>query len=172
MIRPERPVDEADIQALNEAAFGGLVEAGLVERLRASDAFIPELSMVAVDDADRIVGHVMISWVDLVDDEAGTTRRVLSLAPLAVLPEFQRRGIGAALTEAGIAVAESRGEPLMVLVGHPWYYPRFGFEPARQYGLEPPVPIRREEVWMVRRLSAWNDSIRGRIVYPAAFDGV
>jgi putative acetyltransferase len=172
VIRPERPEDEAAIRALNEAAFDGPVEAGLVDRLRASDAFIPELSMVAVDEHGSIVGHVMISWVDLVDDEGGTTRRVLSLAPLAVLPAFQRQGIGSALTDAGIAAAEARGEPMMVLLGHPWYYPRFGFEPARQFGIEPPIPVRRDEAWMVRRLSAWDPSIRGRVVYPPAFDGV
>ncbi|MEA2622094.1 MAG: putative acetyltransferase [Chloroflexota bacterium] len=171
MIRPEWPADAQEIRTLHEAAFGGSIEAGLVERLRDSEAFIPDLSLVAVDDADRIVGHVLITWVDLADDEGEVARRVLSLAPLAVLPERQNQGIGSALTEAGIAAAEARGEPLIVLIGHPWYYPRFGFEPARQHGLESPVPA-RDEVFMVRRLASWEPGIRGRIVYPPAFDGV
>lgn len=119
----------------------------------------------------RILGHLLISWVDLVDDAAGTTRRVLSVAPLAVLPEHQSQGIGGALMEVGIAAAEARGEPMLVLIGHPWYYPRFGFEPAGQFGLQSPEPV-RDEVWMVRRLSGWDPSIRGRVVYPPAFEGL
>jgi putative acetyltransferase len=142
----------------------------LVDNLRASNAFIPELSLVAVAPDMRIVGHLMITWVDLVDDATGASRPVLSIAPLAVLPEDQRRGVGGALMHAGIAAAEGRGEPLVVLLGHPWYYPRFGFEPARQFGIEPPLPV-RDEVWMVRRLAAWEPSIRGRAVYPPAFEG-
>jgi putative acetyltransferase len=126
---------------------------------------------VAVAADGLILGHLLISWVDLVDDTAGTSRRVLSIAPLAVLPEHQNQGIGGALMRAGIAAAEERAEPIIVLIGHPWYYPRFGFEPARQFGLESPEPV-RDEVWMVRRLSTWDPSIRGRIVYPPAFEGV
>lgn len=92
------------------------------------------------------------------------------LRPLAVLPERQRLGIGRVLMEAGIAAAEARSEPIIVLLGHPTYYPRFGFEPARQLGIDPPLPV-RDEVWMVRRLSAWDPTIRGRVVYAPALDG-
>jgi len=171
-IRPERPADVDQIRALNEAAFGRPGEALLVDRLRASDAFIPDLSLVAVATGGRILGHVLISWVDLSDDNAGTTRRVLSVAPLAVLPEWQKLGIGGALMEAGIAAAEAHHEPMLVLVGHASYYPRFGFEPARASGIEPPDPNWGDAHWMIRRLSAWDPSIRGRVVYPPAFDGL
>jgi putative acetyltransferase len=173
VIRPEQPVEADEIRALNQAAFGRPGEAQLVDNLRSSaGVFIPELSLVAVEPGGRIVGHLLISWVDLVDDVTGTTRRVLSVAPLAVLPEFQRQGIGAALMAAGIAAADARKEPMLVLIGHPWYYPRFGFEPARTFGVEPPDPNWRDEFWMIRRLAAWDPGIRGRVVYPPAFDGL
>jgi putative acetyltransferase len=170
-IRSEEPAEIDEIRALNVAAFGQPREARLVDDLRASDAFIPELSLVAVWPNKRIVGHLLISWVDLVNDAAGTSRRVLSIAPLAVLPEHQKQGIGGALMNAGIAAADARSEPIIVLLGHPSYYPRFGFEPARQFGIEPPEPV-RDEVWMVLRLAGWDPSIRGRVVYPPAFEGV
>jgi putative acetyltransferase len=114
----------------------------------------------------------MITWVDLVDDTAGTSRQILSIAPLAVLPDVQRQGVGTRLMEAGIAAAEARGEPMLVLIGHDTYYPRFGFEPARQYRIEPPEPAWRDPFWMVHRLSRWDPTIRGRVVYPPAFAGL
>lgn len=167
IVRPETPDDFEAIQALVAAAFGRGNEAELVRLLRASDAYLPELALVAEID-DEIAGHILISYVTLLNDDEEF--QVLSLAPLAVLPERQNSGIGGALVEAGLEIADERGEPLVVLLGHPEYYPRFGFEVASGYGIEPPYDGVRDAAFMVRRLSAYDARYRGRIQYPSAFE--
>jgi putative acetyltransferase len=110
LIRAETTADVAPIHAVNVAAFPTNAEADLVERVRSSDAFIPELSLVAELDPDpegrpgRIVGHLLLSRVAI----AGLDEPILALAPMAVVPDHQRRGIGSALVRAGLDVAESR----------------------------------------------------------------
>ncbi len=167
IIRPEAPDDFDAIHALVAAAFGQGNEAELVRRLRASDVYLPELALVAEVDG-VVTGHVLISYVTLLNDDEEF--RVLSLAPLAVTPERQGQGIGGALVEAGLKIADERGEPLVVLLGHPAYYPRFGFEIASGHGIEPPYDGVADAAFMVGRLSAYDERYRGRIVYPPAFD--
>ncbi len=167
IIRPETPDDIDEIDAVVEAAFGQPDEAKLVRLLRASDVFVPELSLVAEEEG-AVVGHVMISYAMLVSEE--DERRVLSLAPLAVRPDRQRDGIGGALTLAALSIADERGEPLVIVLGHPAYYPRFGFERASLHGISPPSQALLEEAFMVKRLSAYDPSYTGRFVYPPAFD--
>lgn len=167
-IRPAASGDHDAIAAIVEAAFGdeGPSVARIVRDLRADPAaYVPELEYVATI-GDAVVGHVMFTWASL---EPG--RRVLSLSPLAVARAHQRRGIGDALTRRGIADIESRREPLVMVLGHPSYYPKFGFEPALANGIEPPAEAMRSDAFMVLKLSAYDDSWRGRIVYPPAFDG-
>jgi putative acetyltransferase len=167
-IRPERADDEAAIAAVVEAAFGQPSEARLVELLRASPCFIPELSLVAEADG-HVVGHVMITTAWLDDD--GQRRPVANLAPLAVEPTHQRAGVGSALMRAVIAAAEERGEPLVVLQGHPGYYPRFGFEWSVPLGITLDLPDwAPREAGQVLRLGSYDASIRGKVVYPSAFD--
>lgn len=167
-IRPEKPQDFGAIDDVVTAAFGQPDEARLVRLLRDSDAYVPELTLVA-EEHGEIVGHIMLSYAELT---GGGPRRVLSLAPLAVRPGRQRDGIGIALTQKALELAEERGEPLVIVLGHPAYYPRFGFEPARQHGIEPPDPNFSDEAFMLVRLRAYDPNIRGTISYPAAFDQV
>ena len=128
-IRPERPEDASRVRHVNEQAFGQPAEADLVERLR--QACTDTLSLVAEEDA--VVGHILFTSV--VVESAG--RRVLGmgLAPMAVLPDRQRQGIGSQLVRRGLDILRERGCPFVVVVGHPEYYPRFGFEPASTHGL-------------------------------------
>ena len=90
------------------------------------------------------------------------------VGPVAVLPEVQRRGVGGALMRAAISVATSRGQPVLCLLGHASYYPRFGFEPARGIGIEPPRPW-PDANWMALRLPAWTPELRGVARFPPAF---
>jgi putative acetyltransferase len=165
--RPEREGDYAAIGRLVEAAFGRALEARLVERIRASGENVPELALVA-EDCGEIVGHVMFSYSTLRGD--GGEWRVLQLSPLTVMPARQNEGIGGALIRAGLELCEARGEPLVVLLGHPEYYPRFGFEPAAEHGIEPPHPA-QAAAFMVARLSNYDARCRGRVAFSAAFDG-
>jgi putative acetyltransferase len=168
-IRPERPDDHAAIGAVVAAAFGSPAEARLVEDIRASPGFVPDLSLVA-EAGGQIVGHVMISYVTLDADDGGR-RRVASLSPLAVRPDRQGRGIGGALVRAVVDRADDRGEPLVVLEGSPQYYGRFGFEHSVVHGIEIDLPSwAPPEAAQVRRLSRYDPALRGRVVYPPAFD--
>ncbi len=166
VVRPERPADHAAVAEVVEAAFGGPAEAKLVELLRASDGYVPELALVADRDG-AIVGHTMFTYVTLRGEEE---REVLQLAPVAVVPQQQGLGIGSELVRAGLERADARHEPLVVVQGHPTYYPRFGFESARRHGIEPPSPDISDAAFMVLRLPAYDERYRGQIVYPPAFD--
>jgi putative acetyltransferase len=128
-IRLERPPDAPAIRQVIELAFGQPAEADLVERLR--QACADAVSLVAVDDG--IVGHILFTPVTV---EGGGRRVVgMGLAPMAVHPDWQRRGIGSQLVRSGMDIMRDRGYPFVVVVGHPEYYPRFGFERASTLGL-------------------------------------
>ncbi|MCA1562985.1 MAG: N-acetyltransferase [Acidobacteria bacterium] len=128
-IRPEKPDDASGVRHINELAFEQPAEADLVERLR--QACTDALSLVAVDDA--VVGHILFTPV--VIESAGRRVVGMGLAPMAVLPDRQRQGIGSQLVRRGLDVLRERGCPFVVVVGHPEYYPRFGFERASTHGL-------------------------------------
>jgi len=143
-VRDEQPFDHAAVRAINEAAFETPAEAGLVETLRKNAA--PCLSLVA-DVGDEIVGHIMFTPVTL-NDRQGLT---MGLAPMAVRPDRQRAGIGSALVREGLRRCAELGTLAVVVLGHPDYYPRFGFIPAARFDLrcEYDVP---EDVFMALEL--------------------
>jgi putative acetyltransferase len=164
-IRPETPADVDAIRAVNRAAFGTLVEADLVDALRLEAS--PIISLVA-DDGGVVIGHVMFSPVS-VDASASDASTLMGLAPVAVLPERQRGGIGGALIREGLAACHLRGVAAVVLVGMPEYYPRFGFVPASRFGLtcEYDVP---DDVFMALELEAGAlAGRRGLVRYHPAF---
>jgi putative acetyltransferase len=128
IIRPERPDDASQIRHVNELAFGQPAEADLVDKLRKACA--DALSLVA-EDGSAIVGHILFTPVVV----EGRLTLGMGLAPMAVLPNRQRQGIGSQLVRQGLDTLRERGCPFVVVVGHPEYYPRFGFEPASKHGL-------------------------------------
>jgi putative acetyltransferase len=167
VIRAEITADWPAIYDVNARAFGRDNEARLVEALRASDAFIAELSLVAVDNG-RVVGHILFSPIHI--RTADREVPALALAPMAVLPEQQRRGVGAALIRHGLQECRQRGHQIVVVVGHPNYYPRFGFSTARARGLEAPYP---DAAFMVQELTpSALACVGGRVEYPPEFAAV
>lgn len=167
-VRLEVSGDEPAVRDVELAAFTGPEEAEIVERIR-SEAPDGWQSLVAVDATGRIVGHLLLSPCAVEDDEGGRVATVLAVGPVAVLPAVQYRGVGSSLMYAAMSLAMARAVPALVLLGHPSYYPRFGFTPARDAGLEPPADAWPDEAWMARRLPAWDDSMRGTVRYPEAF---
>jgi predicted N-acetyltransferase YhbS len=156
-IRPAVPEDRPVIEAVSRAAFGDHGDR-VVRILREVE---PTISLVAEADG-AIVGHVMLSRMRM--DE----HRPLQLSPLSVAPTHQRRGIGSALAREALRIADATGEPLVLVLGHPGYYPRFGFEPAASLGLEAPPDY--GSAWMAVRLAAYDPRLRGRVEFPPAFD--
>jgi putative acetyltransferase len=169
-IRSESPADHHAIASVVARAFGSEREAKLVADIRSSEHFVADWSLVAVHD-HRVVGHVMVSYVDLHDGERA--HRVPSLSPLAVDPDVQARGTGSALVRAVLERVDAAGEPLVVLEGAPSYYGRFGFEPASAAGITITLPDwAPPEAAQVCRLTRYDAAIRGHVVYPPAFDDV
>lgn len=166
-IRVEEPGDYAGVSSVHDLAFKRPDEGILVEKIRKSDTFIPELSFVAVA-GNQIVGHVIFSRVYI--DAASGSKPVLALAPLAVHPEYQGKGVGTKLTNAGIKKAKQLGWRAMIVLGQPTYYPRFGFEPATEYGIECPFPLNDPNAFMAMELHDEGlDDASGTVVYPSFF---
>jgi putative acetyltransferase len=170
LIRRELPADVEAIRAVHTSAFAdpahpdrAPVEVGLVDALRTSDAWLPELSLVATGPAGEITGHVVCSRAHVAAAPA------LGLGPLGVRAELHGEGIGAALMHAVLGAADALDEPLVVLLGHPEYYPRFGFRPAGEYGITPPVP-EWAPAFQVRTLTTYDPSMRGPFTYARPFD--
>jgi putative acetyltransferase len=162
-VRQERPADFAAIRSLLERAFAPSdEEAGIVDGLRAAGDHIAALCLVA-EQGDAVVGHIAFSRAEL-----GSGHGVLALAPMAVAPEHQRSGIGTALIEEAMRGAAATRFPLVVVVGHPDYYPRFGFEPAGQLGIASPFDV-PAEAFMAYRLPSYDPAARGMLSYAAAF---
>ncbi|MEV5410889.1 N-acetyltransferase [Thermopolyspora sp. NPDC052614] len=170
LIRRETSADVDAIRAVHAAAFasfappgGTPVEVGLVDALRADEGWLPRLSLVAEDAGGRVVGHVVCTRGRVGDFPA------LGLGPLGVLPDLQRRGVGHALMHAVLGAADALDEAVVVLLGHPDYYPRFGFRPAAEYGITPRVPDWAPH-FQARTLSSYDPAMRGPFSYAKPFD--
>ncbi|MBN4005189.1 N-acetyltransferase [Nostoc sp. LPT] len=166
-IRCETLSDYTAIAEVNTLAFGQENEAQLVEKIRYSDRYISELSLIA-EVENVVVGHILFSYIDLVGEE---TLQVLGLAPLAVHPQFQRQGIGSALIKAGLEIAEVKKEAIVIVLGHPQFYTRFGFKTAVVYEIESPFPV-PEEFFIVKALQSYQKQYKGKVVYPDTFNEV
>lgn len=144
MIRPEEPRDIAAIRSTNEEAFGAASEARLVDALRGAP---DSISLVATED-DRVIGHILFTPVTI-DPPADV--RVAGLAPMSVRPAHQRKGVGRELVLAGLEACRQRAYHAVVVVGHPQYYPRFGFVQAQMKHLECEFPV-PPDAWMLCEL--------------------
>jgi putative acetyltransferase len=166
LIRRETSADIQAVHDVTEAAFaarpGG--EAWLVDALRADPGWIPALSLVAEVDG-AVVGHVVCTRGSVGDAPA------LGLGPLSVLPAHQRSGVGKALMHTVLGAADALDEPLVILLGDPAYYSRFGFAPASAYGITPPDPD-WTPYFQARTLSAYTPTLTGPFTYAAPFSAL
>ncbi|PQZ57064.1 GNAT family N-acetyltransferase [Bacillus sp. MYb209] len=151
--------------AFSKEEFSDKTEHELVSRIRKCDAFIPELSLVAVDE--EIVGHILLSKIKIEQD--GTSVESLALAPVSVAPSHQKKGIGGKLILVALEKAKELEYGSVVVLGHPEYYPKFGFERASKWNIRAPFEV-PDEVFMVMelRLNALQ-GVEGVVQYSSAF---
>ena len=147
-IRPEQREDIPAIRRVNERAFPSALEADLVDRLREHGKVT--LSLVAVSEA-QVVGHILFSPILI--ESAGESFAAVGLAPMAVLPEWQNQGVGSLLVQAGLDQCRRNDYSAVVVLGHPNYYPRFGFVPASRFGIRSEYDV-PDEVFMAIELKA------------------
>lgn len=159
--RAETPADAAAVREINLAAFDTAEEADLVDALRADPAWIPGLSLLASGAGGTPVGHALLTRCHVGDAAA------LCLAPCAVLPAFQRTGAGSAAITAALDAARARGERTVVVLGHPAYYPRFGFGRASAHGISLSIEV-PDEALMALSLDG-GPLPGGRVRYAAPF---
>jgi len=163
-VRTETPGDHDAVRELNRRAFGQEDEAELVDRLR--EEGYARLSLVAVSDG-RVVGHILFS--DLPIQTRDGPVPALSLAPMAVLPEHQRRGIGSELVCEGLRRCQERGHRIVLVVGHPEFYPRFGFSHELTRAID--SPFSGQAAFMATELVPRAlQGVRGRIQFPPPFE--
>jgi putative acetyltransferase len=166
LIRPERGDDHAAVHALNVSAFESPIEAALVDRLRHQAD--PVVSLVAEVDG-VVVGHIMFTPVTLPNHQH---LRMMGLAPMAVAPTEQGRGIGSALVRSGLACCTRMGFGAVVVLGHPGYYPRFGFKPGAGFGLSCEYDAPPEAFMAVELQPNYLAEASGTVFYHGAFKDV
>lgn len=167
-VRAEESGDEAAIRKVLLAAFPSADEADLVDALRENKSvWEPGTSFVAVSDTGEIIGQALLTrcWIDSVP--------ALALAPCAVFPKYQGQGVGSAVIEAALEsarrIAQTGNSPQCAIVlGHAEYYPRFGFEPARSFGIRAPFEV-PSEAFMALNLNPEFELPSGTVIYPAEF---
>lgn len=167
-IRPETPADFSSVREVNERAFERTAEADLVEVLRYATE--THLSLLAEEEGS-VIGHIFFSSVK-VASASGLNANLFGLAPMAVLPERQRQGIGANLVRKGLQACRESGCHAVVVLGHPEYYPRFGFQPAHIFGLRSEYDVPAEAFMALELVPGALRDIRGTVKYNAAFDQV
>jgi putative acetyltransferase len=162
-IRPETSADHDAIRQVNRLAFGQDAEALLVDALR--DGGYLRVSLVA-EQAGQVVGHILFSDLPI-RTEAGTVE-ALALAPMAVLPEFQNQGVGSALVRRGLEECRQQGHRIVVVLGHPNYYPRFGFSPKLAACLDSPY-AGGDSHMALELVAGALEGLKGRVEYPPPF---
>lgn len=170
-IRTEEKSDHQAVFDLTEKAFAGMKysegdEHFLVERLRKSDAFIPELSIVA-EYKGNIVGHILLTKVKIVNGE--NNYESLAIAPVSVLPDYQKKGIGGNLIETAHQKAKELGYKSVVLVGHEDYYPRFGYQLASKYGIKFPFEVPDINAMAIELEKGALKNVSGEVQHPKEF---
>jgi|SRR5215469_18007829 len=165
IIREEDPQDDGvrtAIRSINEAAFGRPEEADLIDRLRGERVILPSL---IAESGQQIIGHILFTRIAIEKNSCSVP--AVALAPVAVQPAYQRQGIGERLIREGLDLLRERNEKIVIVLGHPNYYPRFGFSKEKAEPLVSPFP---KDAFMALELRAGAlDGASGRVKYPPAF---
>ncbi|MEL7220642.1 MAG: N-acetyltransferase [Bacteroidota bacterium] len=138
----------------------------MVRRLGHSEAYLPELTLVAEED-DQVIGFIMLTQLSIQGED--DSNPALALAPVAVLPEFQGQGIGGALVNAAHEKAKAAGHQIIILLGHADYYPRFGYQQCQKYGIQLPFEVPPENAMVLGLAANSLEGVSGVVVYPTAF---
>lgn len=173
LLRSEKRSDYTKVafiieEAFKTEAYSNQTEHLLVERLRSSDAFIPELSIVAELNGE-LVGHILLTKISIQDGEKLTPS--LALAPVSVLPDHQGKSIGGLLIKEAHKVAKYLGYQSVILIGHEDYYPRFGYEPTSKYGIRLPFEAPEKNCMLIELKENALKGVSGTVVYAKAFYG-
>jgi putative acetyltransferase len=166
LVRPEQDGDRAAVRAVNAAAFASTAEADLVAALREQAR---QLVSLVAESGGVVVGHILFSPVTI-DGRAGL--KIMGLAPMAVSPEQQRRGVGTALVKAGLELCRQLGAGAAVVLGHPSYYPRFGFQPAARFGIGCEYDAPEDAFMLLELQPGYLRGVSGTARYHAAFRGL
>ncbi|MBX2922219.1 MAG: N-acetyltransferase [Chitinophagaceae bacterium] len=169
-IRQETQDDFNVVFEVNKLTFGQENEAKLVELLRQSNAFVAELSLVATVD-NKIIGHILFSKIIIVDDNHNEFES-LALAPMAVIPEFQQKGIGGQLIRSGLDKAKELQYQSVIVLGHEHYYPKFGFVPADKWNIKAPFDVPANVFMGIELTTDGLKDVSGTVKYPKAFEAV
>jgi putative acetyltransferase len=170
IIRQENKDDLQDIYETNTLAFGQENEAKLVDLLRGSSTFVPALSLVAILD-NKIVGYILFTKIKIVTDKQNEFDS-LALAPLAVKPGVQRKGIGGLLIRTGLDKAGELNFKSVIVLGNKHYYPKFGFVPANKWNIKSPFNVSPESFMAIELIEDGLKNISGIVKYPKEFDTV
>jgi putative acetyltransferase len=168
-IRSEKPEDYQGIEWVNDLAFKRKAEGKLVEEIRKLPEFEPKLSIVAIAD-DQIVGHTLFLPVLIKDEEKN--HQTLTLAPMSVMPEYQKKSIGKMMIIFGLQLAKDLDYKSVVVLGHPSYYPKLGFKFASKWNIKSPFPAPNDAFMAIELEKGGLDDIRGTVIFPAPFDDV
>lgn len=165
VIRKEEEKDYKQVYEVNKLAFQQKNESILIEKIRKGENFIPDLSLVAEID-NRIVGHILFSKIKIVGDSIFES---IALAPMAVIPVFQKQGVGSKLIKKGMAKAKELGFDSIIVLGHKDYYPKFGFERASKWNIKCPFKVPEEAFMAIALTKKALEDKAGTVKYPDEF---
>ena len=154
---------------MNDRAFGRKAEGKLINTLRKTEIYIPELSIVSENEG-QVIGHILFYPIQIHDGDL--KHPSLQLAPMSVLPEFQKKSIGKLLVIYALQAAKDLGHKSVVVLGHPSYYPKFGFETASKWNIKSPFPAPDEAFMAIELERGSLDDVTGTVKFPEAFDGL
>jgi len=169
-IRQENEADYNNVYELNLLSFNEKEEGDLVNLLRKTEKFIPQLSLVALL-SDEVVGHILFTKIKIIDNN-NNEYESLALAPMSVLPKYQKKGIGGKLINKGLDIATKLNFTSVIVLGHEQYYPKFGFVPTKKWNIKPPFEVPTNAFMGIELVKNSLKNISGTVKYPKEFDDV